>query len=680
VLLPKRLRAVRFVLVLVIVILPSLAVALAAVLAVQDIVGPEAERRAELAGRTVVKEVEQAVRLGIPLPDLVGMDSFFDDVFRETAEVSWMAVTDARRTVLHARASRSATAPRVGATLTAPAAGEAVLTLPLRGTAMASSGQIGAVQVGWRVAAAAGPRQAVLSTLLLVLVGAIALAAEWGHWIWGQTVGAGLRALEDALDHIRRGDISVAPRLSGDDAVGRAGRGLSRLLRLVTYRLEDSRALAEDVAAAAPAAVRDAVLGQGRRTAEGWTTAPDAARLLPPRRQRSLFRFVLFIVVSALCLHLPGLLLAGGWHDRPAVLIGLAAGLAVALLMMRLPLPPLPLSVSRRLPARLVAVGGAGLAGMVVLDGLVTWSALPTLAGPLLGLGLGLLIQPVRSAARAEGSTLGDLAADAAGATVSGALVGLALGGLAEMFFLGGLLDPASAVLFAGAAVVVLTGLAATAQEAHVARWPNVQEAAAVLLRWPLLILALGPGGALRLLIAVVLVGALSRAAVRGMASDTVMLTGLGTMLAVAWWAGQAAARLVAARGRHVAEVLWGVMVAIGLVALVTPYDTARTALWGIGIVTVLAGAVAPLRLAAGAQGARLAGRGLGGDRVERTLALVEVVALALAPLLASLASGAGVDGLVRALAVVVLAFSVLAYPVLGPGGGVLRAAREARS
>lgn len=666
-LLPKRLRAVRFVLVLVMVILPALAVAVAAISATGDIVQPEAERRAELAARTVAGQVEHALDLGIPLPDLVGMDVFLDEVFRETPEVGWLAVTDVRGRVLHVQAAQGVQgAPGVGATLESS---QRVLAEPLdmRGET------VGRLHLGWRAVAVAGPRDAVLATLLLVLIGAIALAAECGHWLWGMTVGAGVRALEDTLEYVRRGELDVAPRLSSDDALGRAAHGLARLLRLVNFRLDEVRALAEDVASTVPPEHREVVLREGRQPAEGWRLAPEGARSIPPRRQLALLRFALFALTGALFLHVPGLLAAGGWHDKPLVLFALSVGFAAALLMMRAPLPGRP-------PLRLVMLSGAALAMMVLTDWPLDWAGFPTVSALLLGTGLGLMVLPVRSAARAEGASLAGMSREAAGATVSGALAGLALGGLTESFHLSGM------VPFVGAVVVGLSVLAqvvvlvpAPEDGVRAARWPNVQEVAAVLFRWPLLILAVGPGAMLRLLLAVILIGALSQTAAEGLRADPQMLTALGTLLAVLWWGGQALARVIVRRIRQPGLVLWSVMLGIGVVALITPYDDARTALWGIGVLIFLGGAVTPLRHDAAGQLTRVAGVGLGAARVERTIALSEVLALALAPLLVGLTGGVAISGLVQTLALMVLVAGIPAFWVLGPGSRTVHTAQEAR-
>lgn len=670
-LLPKRLRAIRFVLLLLTVILPALAVAVAASGVTDDIVVPEAERRAELAGRTVAVQVEHALQLGIPLADLVGMDSFLNDVFRETSEVAWLAVTNSQGLVLHrGAASGVGSGPVTGDSLLPPTVGSEALMLPLE----VNGESAGDVYLGWRVVASAGPRNAVLTTLLLVLVGGIAVAAECARWIWGMSIGAGVRAVEETLDHVRRGDVCIVPRLAEDDAVGKIARGLSRLLRLVNFRLDEVKALAEDVAATVPAGVRDTVLAQGRLPAEGWALAPEAARIIPPRRQLPLMRFVLFLLAGVLFLHLPGLIAAGGWHGQSGTLIAMAIGFAAALLLMRRPVPG-------QLPQRPIVVVGAVLIMIVLLGWPVDMTGLPMAAALFLGGGLGLMVQPVRTAARVEGTRIEEIDAEFGGAVVSGAFAGLAVGGLTRMYHLGDIIPLSAAITIGIAAVVLLVALAPVRDDgSRTARWPNIQEAAAVLQRWPLLVLAAGPGLALRLLLAVILIGALSQSAVQGLRGDPLMLTALGTLLAGLWWAGQVGGRAIAQRGQHMAPVLWLVMVVVGVIGLVIPYDDPRAALWGISLVAVMGGAVAPLRHAAAAQTARSAGHGLGGARVEQTIALVEVLGLAMAPLLIGLMGGGAIGALARTLALVVIVAAVPAFSVLGLGRRTPGPAQETQS
>jgi len=55
---------------------------------------PQLHRRAELLGETVAERISYAVSLGIPLPNLVGMEPYLAGVLEANAEVSYLAVTD----------------------------------------------------------------------------------------------------------------------------------------------------------------------------------------------------------------------------------------------------------------------------------------------------------------------------------------------------------------------------------------------------------------------------------------------------------------------------------------------------------------------------------------------------------------------------------------------------------
>lgn len=666
-LLPTHLRAVMFVLVLVTVIVPWLGVTGGSMMATRDIVGPEAERRAELAGRTVALQVEQALDLGIPLPDLVGMPSFFASMFRESPEVAWMAVTDLEGHVRHlalASGVEASSAPPAGGRVT-DGVGAQTLVLALDPGGV----EAGRLLVGWRVPPPTMAYNSVVTTLLLVLIGTLALAWEVAQWTWGGTVGAGVAAVEAAIARVRRGDISMAPRLASDDVVGRLGRRLSRLLRLINYRLEELSALSGSVAAAVPEESRGEVRALADAPARGWETALDLAEPVPALRQLSLFRFTVFVLVATLSIHLPGVLIDGGWHDKPAVLWGAGAGLAATLMMIRVTLPAwLPGWMTRRG----AVVAGTVLFVLAVQGWPFAWETVPTAAGLLLGFAAGMMVLPVRAAARAEGASSARLGHTGVEASVTGVIVGAAFGGVIDLLRADGLLDVVGAGGVLMATGCLLAVLAPPADTRSTSRaWPNVQETAAVLMRWPLLLLAAGPGAALRLLVATLLIAGVSAAASQ-LPPDPLSLAAQVVVIAVAWRLGLVAGQAVVSRSRIVPGTLWGVMMVIGVVAIVIPYDTPTAALWGLGFIALFGGAVAPLRIAVAAEVTGLAGHGLGADRVERTIALVEVTATAMAPVLVTLVGEVGVGGLARTLALVVLGAGAVAYPVLGPGGRFL--------
>ncbi len=663
-LLPTQLRAVMFVLVLVTVIVPWLGVTGGAMLATQDVVGPEAERRAELAGRTVAVQVEQALGLGIPLPDLVGMEPFLASMFRESPEIAWMSVADLEGRVRHlalAPGVEPSSAPQIGGRATG-VAGPNTLVLQLDPGGVAA----GQLLVGWRIPPPTMAYNIVVSTLLLVLVGTLALAWEVVQWMWGGTVGAGVSAVEATLRRVRREDISVAPRLESNDVIGRLGRRLARLLRLINYRLEELHALGGSVEAAVTGESRAEVRALTDAPASGWETAPKSATPIPALRQLPLFRFTVFVLVATLSIHLPGLLIDGGWHDKPAVLWGAGAGLAAVLMMIRV---TLPVWLPGWSTGRGAIVAGTVLFMLAVQGWPFTWQALPTAAGLLLGLGAGLMVLPVRAAARAEGASSARLGHTGVEASVTGVIVGAAFGGVIDLLRADGLLAVVGTAGVLLATACSLAILAPPADNRSASRaWPNVQETAAVLMRWPLLLVAIGPGAALRLLVATLLIAGVSAAASQ-LPADPLALAAQVVVIAVAWRLGLVAGQAVASRSRLVPGVLWAVMIAIGVVAIVIPYETPVAALWGLGFIALLGGAVAPLRIAIAAEVTGFAGHGLGADRVERTIALVEVTATAMAPVLVTLVGEIGVGGMARTLALVVLGAAAVAYPVLGPGG-----------
>ena len=69
----------------------------------EDELAPQLHRKAEVVGRSVAAQIEEAVQLGIPFDQLVGMDAFLGDIIADNGDILYLAVLDQRGRVLYAR-------------------------------------------------------------------------------------------------------------------------------------------------------------------------------------------------------------------------------------------------------------------------------------------------------------------------------------------------------------------------------------------------------------------------------------------------------------------------------------------------------------------------------------------------------------------------------------------------
>jgi hypothetical protein len=86
---------------LVLLVLPLGLLSLFALEGYERYLGPELRQQADTVGRAVVSRVERALRLGIPLDRLVGVDEYLAPIVRESDSLGFIALLDADGDVLH---------------------------------------------------------------------------------------------------------------------------------------------------------------------------------------------------------------------------------------------------------------------------------------------------------------------------------------------------------------------------------------------------------------------------------------------------------------------------------------------------------------------------------------------------------------------------------------------------
>jgi hypothetical protein len=86
---------------LVLLVLPLGLLSLFALEGYQRYLGPELRQQADTVGRAVVSRVERALRLGIPLDQLVGVEEYLAPIVRESDSLGFIALRDAGGEVLH---------------------------------------------------------------------------------------------------------------------------------------------------------------------------------------------------------------------------------------------------------------------------------------------------------------------------------------------------------------------------------------------------------------------------------------------------------------------------------------------------------------------------------------------------------------------------------------------------
>jgi predicted MFS family arabinose efflux permease len=122
---------------LVLLVLPLGLLSLFALEGYERYLGPELRQNADTVGRAVVRRVERALELGIPLDQLVGVDEYLASNLRETDNLGFIALLDAEDRVLHIAGIAPAQARQVLASGPGSPANEGALLGALRRQAAA---------------------------------------------------------------------------------------------------------------------------------------------------------------------------------------------------------------------------------------------------------------------------------------------------------------------------------------------------------------------------------------------------------------------------------------------------------------------------------------------------------------------------------------------------------------
>lgn len=657
----KRLRLVLFILVGLAVVLPWLAVAVATIRTATSIQAPEVEQQVEAVGRGIVQRVDYATGLGIPLPDLVGVPRFFAEELSKSPELLWLALVDAEGRVRHLGQSRvhpQNTGLAVGRTIgeRGITLGQRVIDLPL------TAG--GALLIGWHVPEAP---QAVLSgmmALALALLVSLMVAWEVARFLWGTSAEASATAVTLLALRTLKGDLSGGVSTGTTDVLGRMAQSLTRLLRLTNYRLNELKALAGDVSSSlSDRSQAEAVTALGAAPAQGLVLAPEVANTVPPRRQMALTRFVVYGLALVMALPLVQEIERGGGEALGSTLWAITALLLPALLLNRSSLPAL-------LPPRVAVAFGGGL----IIAVLLAVPLIETLGSGLMlgiGIGLGFLIHPLRMACQAEERSPQEVTLELGMAIILGLFCGSGMGGMFLLLMPNPPLQPLAVVIATAMTLLAVTLLETRSNDDRrrafkEAGWPNVQETAAVLARWPLMMLIVAVAVPTRLILTAVVFG------LAPIILGALDVGPLGTTLALM------ATLPCMVLGVIVARPLTGtnrsflflplLMGAIGLIVMAIPYSVPEVSIPALMLLLVLGSASHALRRDTVQTAADTAGHGLGAGRIERTVSLFEVLATtAGTALMALAASQVAAIATGRLLALVIVSTAVFALVTLLP-------------
>ncbi len=448
------------------------AVAIYAGTAFREALAPEVQRRAEIVGRGIADRIAFAIGLGIPLEDLVGMETFLDQALDQTPRLRYLAVTDGGGRILFARtrggtdvAAVLGTGPEPGSGARArPAAApvDAVDTaLPIRGP----NGRVGTLHVGTE----RDPVNQHAATDPVTLLGLFAVAMVitiegLGLLLLGVYLPRWQRVAW-VMDRAAVGDFTWRPPPEVRGAVGRLSRAVALVIARMSERHEELISEAREIAAGqidrtVPARIEVTV----RTACAPFRFAAPGQEAVPAVENTVRLRLALVLLLIAAAIALAGLpSLSAALADAGATARTplIAAPVAVAVAVAALIAAAVPLSwLVGADPRRLFGVGAVVAAsGCAVAPHDPTFDALMLATAAIgAGVGLGLLATRVRVAAGA--AAVGAVAAPVPLILSASAMALIAGPALSESLLRwGGTALPwtGAAVLALGAAAAALT-------------------------------------------------------------------------------------------------------------------------------------------------------------------------------------------------------------------------------
>ena len=222
----------------------------------EDELAPQLHRKAEVVGRSVAAQIEEAVQLGIPFDQLVGMDAFLGDIIADNGDILYLAVLDQRGRVLYARDLPKDIADTLGSP---PADNGGTDRSPERiehaaafdtGLPLVGGGRVvGSLHVGVDKAFVRGQLDDILQDVLTVLVVSLLVTLELLLFFVVVHISAPMRMVRDMLARGGTGDFTRMLKIGSGDEIGRFGGSIDRLVRRLNERFLDLRQEAHEVGA-----------------------------------------------------------------------------------------------------------------------------------------------------------------------------------------------------------------------------------------------------------------------------------------------------------------------------------------------------------------------------------------------------------------------------------------------
>jgi len=178
------------------------AAAVAAFLMLQTFVSslrPEIEQKAEMVGRSVARQVDHALQLGIPFESLYGMDAFLERVLADNPDIEFLRIVDRFGKPLYARGAKPT------------GENEGHVRVPLGG----SSGSTGAIELGVSQRVIESKIHAVVFDMAIVLLVAGLFAFELLSLVFQVSIAGPLARLWGAFRRAADGDFTSRVAATG---------------------------------------------------------------------------------------------------------------------------------------------------------------------------------------------------------------------------------------------------------------------------------------------------------------------------------------------------------------------------------------------------------------------------------------------------------------------------------
>ncbi len=411
----------------------------AALRAFEAQVRPEIGLEARAIGSTVAAPISNALRVGIPFTELVGVDEYLQEVLTAHSGVSFFVITDLNgRPVFHAGggadAFLSAIAKLSAEELTRPD----FHTTNGYGTVLALGRDTQHIE-GWlHIGMKREPLDVIVQDTLwdivILLIVGLLLAFEIIRFVIQRSLLAPLSMINAVLSRLSQGDYSRRADTDAPDEVGRLARAANAVIRRMHDRWERFVWLSGNLANLSSAAAKK-MADRIARTAGGLDLAPERVSVEPTPITGSAARLALFLFVTAeqlstsfIPIFARDLTLASGHTWRPELLTALPIMGFVAAVAVFTP-------YAGRFIARHGSRMGIVLGALPAVIGFL-WSAWAggivefTIARMLCGLGYAIVSMACQ-AELAQASAQGKLARSLGGftgAVMAGAVCGTAVG------------------------------------------------------------------------------------------------------------------------------------------------------------------------------------------------------------------------------------------------------------